>query len=140
MLVEFGRKCPAFDKYIASVDKDSVSCPYCRGNRGVYANGVDCGFSATPTTEPKFKVGDKVYFRCLLYSIRKVYWDGRFEWLYIFARERTPRRQDELFLSLQECEKHEAIKAFTNGLREMKRYCKKYNLPMGPEINKLLLK
>lgn len=137
MLVEFGAPCPAFESWVALFGPGTYTCKYCRGNRGVFNNGIDCGFSEIATREPKFRVGDYVYYRGLRYRIRKFYWRN-FEWLYIFDRERTPHTEDTLFLTLQECRKDEAIRKVKEGIEAMKDYCERYHLPFGPEIKKLL--
>lgn len=87
----------------------------------MYANGVDCGFSKIPTTEPKFNVGDTVYYVVwpnLPFVIRKREWDGRFSWVYYFTRERTPRDESSIFRTPKEAEAEEIRRKFA-GVKSM---------------------
>lgn len=136
MLLEIGAQCPAYDCWKVGLE---YSCKYCRGKRGEYSNGIDCGFSRVPTHEPRFKVGDYAYgypgLRC---KIRKVVWDGRFEWTYTFERERNSRSENAVFLTKKEYEESEMMKIAANLKIRINAYCEKYHVLPETMAKKLL--
>ena len=116
-------------------------CRRCKGRLGVYANGVDCGFSKIPTKEPEFEIGETVYiarFPGLPFIIRKREWDGRFIWRYYFSRERTPHDEDEIFRTPKES--HEALirEKLLIARSEIALYCKRYGGSIESVTRKLL--
>ena len=128
MLLGFGEKCPYIDNWTVEHGDGTRSCDYCKGCRGIYANGIDCGYSVTPTSEPKFGIGQRVWYRCLPYEIRKRTWRN-FNWEYIFKRERTPHDEDELFLCLRDCEIYGIKQNIKHVQRQINSFCKRYGIP-----------
>ena len=136
MLLQIGEKCPAFDYWDVDID---YHCKHCRGNRGIFSNGIDCGFSKIPTCEPKFNIGELVYgYPGLQNKIRKREWDGRFEWVYYFARERTPRSEKKIFRTRKEYDEYRMMEKVKELSDDLKIYCERYNLVMGSELKKML--
>ena len=143
MILGFGTKCPAWD-YVVGMGDTLAShqhCRYCLGRLGVYANGVDCGYSKIPTHDAKFGVGDTVFYvewPNLPFKIRKVEWDGKFGWVYYFARERTPRDESKVFRTQKEAEEA-VIRGKVEGLRKkIESYCKRYGEPIEAVTRMLL--
>ena len=136
MLVELGKQCPALERWIVG---ESCTCEYCEGCLGVFANGVDCGYSKIPTSEPKFKVGDIVYAHPgLQYKIRKVEWDGKFKWVYLFTRERTPHSERNIFATRREYRENEIMRQADKLKKLLDSYRENYGLPAVEKLKKLL--
>ena len=138
MLLEYGAQCPAFGAYKVGNDKYGLNCRYCRGKLKVCSNGIDCGFSKKPNCIPKYKIGQSVICNGLRKVIRKIEWDGRFVWTYIFARERTPYNEDTIFLTRKEYEEYKIKQSAKILLSQMTNYCETYNIPLDILKTKML--
>ena len=141
MQVFFGAKCPFYEE-----NTDAERCGRCRMCERLYVDSSECLYSKVPTSEPKYAIGQTVYYDisvgfCSIYhgKIRKVEWDGRYQWESTFVRERTPHGEDTLFPTQQEA-KLDAIKSLGRTLmNEIQNYSEKYKVPIGEVKEKLLL-
>lgn len=139
MTLEYRAQCPAYsDPPRRERLVSEENCRYCGGCGGIFINGVECLFSEAPTGAPKYEIGEKAYYKGLPYVIRKRYWD-KWEWKYIFARERTPHSETWLFRTRREYEEAE-IREEAKSLRgKIETYCEKYKIPIA-KAQELLLK
>lgn len=140
MQVFYGQTCPCYDW----VRADGERCGRCKMCERRYSDSVECLYSAIPTSEPKFSVGQTVYYAIgigsdIVYhsTIRKVEWNRRYQWEYTFKRERTPHGEDTLFATHQEAALSIIQKSGRVLLEMMKRYSEKYKIPIE-NIQKLL--
>ena len=141
MILDYGAQCPAYEPYTVGMGDMMQGCRRCPGRLGVYANGIDCGYSTIPTTEPKFNVGDAVHVSMwpnLSFTIRKREWDGRFRWVYYFSRERTPRPEDMLFATVKEAEEALIREKMGTVRYLLEGYCKRYGGTIESVTKKLL--
>ena len=142
MILGFGTQCPAYEfNTVGMGDNYRSQCRYCRGRLGVYANGVDCGYSKIPSTEPKFEVGQTVYIAMypnLPWKIRKREWDGRFCWVYYFSRERTPRPENTVFATSKEAEEAEIREKLERVKSLLQGYCNRYGGSIESVTRRLL--
>lgn len=106
MYKKYGETCPAYDW----VNCEKSRCDYCKGCSNQYADGVECRYSMLPTHEPRFKVGENVWF--LEYhdllgqsTIRKMAWD-RWQWIYWMKRKQNPNSDDTVFSTRREGEEY----------------------------------
>ena len=136
MIVEYGTQCPAYDCWTCGTDRYGIDhCNYCDGCKAHLAVGVECGYSQKPNCVPKFKVGQKVYrfFHLDSYNqavIRKVEWDGKFQWEYTFQRERTPYPENRVFATRQEIDTYVIEKHARRLLKELQEYAEEYHIPL----------
>lgn len=133
MRVDFDTTCPAYN-WVNAGD----TCKYCKGKVQMYDGYTDCKFSSAPNREPKYKVGDYAYR--LMYGtitnkerIRKVEWDGKFTWRYVFGRERYGYDEEDIYDTRKECEKVFITKKAKELKDILDEYQKRYNeIPFDP--------
>lgn len=139
MLREIGTPCPAYTFGDNKVGDDI--CFRCDGCKGVFVNGVDCGFSRTPTSEPKFKVGQEIFwlgFPDFYGIVKRIEWDGRFQWHYYCLRERNGHDEQNCFASRRECELARLKRDAKALQRKANSFADRYGLSLE-EVNGLLL-
>jgi len=148
MRLYFGDKCPAYEHRICvqtsiSEDYSYNYCNSCEGCKAHFIDGVECGYSPKPNCVPKFKEGQEVYrfFHLDLYNkakIRKIEWDGYFQWQYTMARERTPYKEDEIFATKQEIDTYVINKHVEELKNELLQFSKEYRIPIESLKRKLI--
>ena len=145
MRLKHGDKCPAYEHWVCGPQPLSHlnHCASCRGCKSLFIDGCECGYSPKPNCIPKFKVGQKVYrfFHMDSYNIatiRKIEWDGRFEWQYFMARERTPYAESELFTLEKEIEMYVITKHARRLMNELQEYSQRYKIPIE-QVKRLLI-
>ncbi len=142
MKIEYGAQCPAYESYTCSNDRYN-DCQYCDGCKVRYVDGVECGYSPKPNCVPKFKVGQKVYrfFHLDSYNqavIRKVEWDGRFQWEYTMQRERTPYKENHIFATQREIDTYIIEKHAKGLMKELMNFSEQYHIPIESLKQKLI--
>lgn len=136
MTVEYGQQCPAYDCWLAD---DENHCPYCRGCKGRYANGVECGYSVIPTSEPKFKIGQEVHYLGnpdFHGKITRMEWDNIFEWRYYLYRERNGHYERDVFATRKERDLARLKEDAQALMKKAEHFSEVYKIPIN--INKLL--
>ena len=142
MRLKYGDQCPAFDCWTCSNEKYN-HCQYCDGCKARFIDGVECGYSPKPNCVPKFKEGQEVYrfFHLDSYNkavIRKVEWDGRFQWEYTMQRERTPYKENHIFASQKEIDTYIIEKHAKGLMEELMNFSKRYHIPLENLKQKLI--
>lgn len=138
---KYGGQCPAYDCWKVKGD-EGYTCKYCDGCVSMDDGGVECSYSPKPTTIPKYKKGDVLY-KCFHHEcyeqseVREVKYDGKFQWLYTFERERYPYKEREVFKTEKEVEEYLLKKHFYSLYEEMVKYKEKYKVL--PSIDAKLL-
>lgn len=148
MLREYESQCPCYgEKRVGNRDEHEkpwdYECNFCKGCRGFFSNGVDCGYSKTPIGKPKFHVGQTVFRNGFHFGghpmvIRAVEWDGRFEWRYVAKRERTWYGERELYKKEEDAERSWIIDKAKVLFSDVERFEKRFGKPIGNVELKLL--
>lgn len=154
MLCHHGDKCPAYESYTVGVGEEPSGpiiyhCEHCVGCKGIFSNGIDCGFSKTPIGLPKFHVGQLVYrhgfIRGERLRVMSCEWDGKFEYHYILRSvystrsERHHSGEHTLYATAEESDRAAIEKDLTALMESVAQYEKKYNKPLPSiDIKKLL--
>jgi len=138
---KYGEKCPAYDCWNVEGDK-GYTCKGCDGCVSMDDAGVECSYSPIPTTIPKYKIGDVLWrsFYCDCYNqaeVRKVEYDGKFQWMYTFKRERISRKEKNVFKTRQEVDEYLLKKHFKELLDEIVEY-KQMHMSLPNFYTKLL--
>lgn len=142
MKIEYGAQCPAYESYICSNDRYNP-CQYCKGCKVRYVDGVECGYSPKPNCVPKFKVGQKVYrfFHLDSYEqavIRKVEWDGKFQWCYTMQRERKSIPESLVFATRQDIDTYVIENHARDLLKKLQKYAEDYHIPLESLKQKMI--
>lgn len=138
MEVKFGQACPAYD-----FGEERDLCRRCDGCERLYSDSVECLYSKIPTCTPKYKVGEKVYGTMIGYDfvcsgiIRKVEWDGRFQWVYYMQKCRTPHKEKNLFSSDKEAEIHLLQRQAKKLLDSVSRIAERFQLDKN-DVTKMI--
>lgn len=62
MRLKFGDQCPAYSLIKCGKDNYGIDhCINCKGCKTRFIDGVECIYSPTPTTVPKYKEGQELY-------------------------------------------------------------------------------
>lgn len=129
---KYGGQCPAYDCWKVEGD-EGITCKYCDGCVSMDDVGVECSYSPKPTTIPKYKKGD-VLWKCFLHEyyekaeVRKVEYDGKFQWTYTFRRERHSYKEKDVFKTSRDVEEYLLRKHFDSLYKEMIKYKEKYKV------------
>lgn len=138
---KYGEKCPAYDSWSVDGNK-GYNCKYCDGFISMDDDGVECSYSPKPTTIPKYKKGD-VLWKCYCHEsyemaeVRKVEYDGKFQWTYTFGRERHSYKEKDVFKTSRDVDEYLLRKHFGSLYKEMIEYKEKYKVL--PSIDTKLL-
>ena len=145
MLLEFDTQCPAFDCWTVGIrdtqDGKLYQCEHCDGCRGIFANGIDCGYSRTPIGEPRFVVGQVVYRNGFIkgeaLTVVSCCWDGRFQWQYLLRSNISTRRERHytpekiLFATREESDMADIQMRAKSLLKQIEGYEKRYGKRIG---------
>lgn len=144
MRLHFGDQCPAYSLCICGVNENNIDhCINCKGCKARFIDGVECTYSPTPTTVPKYKEGQELYkfFHLDSYhkmKVRALRWNGRFEWEYVFGRERTWYDESEVFATRREIEEFVIQKRARQLINDLMDYSKRYHIPLENLKQKLI--
>lgn len=142
MRLKFGDKCPAYSDATCGPCKYGDICKRCQGCKSRYIDGVECGYSPTPTTVPKYKEGQYLYkfFHMDSYhkaKVRALRW-RKFEWEYVFGRERTWYSEREVYETQKEIDEVVINRRAKLLLQNLQDYSERYHIPLDVVRQKLL--
>ena len=140
--LKFGDKCPAYDSVTCGPNKYRDYCEDCLGCKARFIDGVECGYSPTPTTVPKYKEGKYLYkfFHLDSYEkakVRALRW-RMFEWEYVFGRERTWYGEHEVYETQKEIDEVVINRNAQRLLQNLQDYSEKYHIPLEVVKRKML--
>lgn len=144
MRLKFGDRCPAHSQCVCGGNENNIDhCKYCKGCKVRFIDGVECTYSPTPTTVPKYKEGQELYkfFHLDSYhkvKVRKSQWDGRFEWEYVFGKERTWYGEHEVYETQKEIDEIVINRNAQRLLQNLQEYSERYHIPLEVVRRKML--